>query len=134
MEQKIVQFRNRGMRQDESISKASDEFAFKNINVRITAVNDNTLFSVTNEKGVSNIEIVDDNNIQSEILGAYIGKCIIDKYLILFTKQDGNDRIYRCYIEGNKLVINEIANGGFNFSKPVETVGSYERDDIIKVY
>lgn len=134
MEQKIVQFRNRGMRQDESISKASDEFAFKNINVRITAVNDNTLFSVTNEKGVSKIEIVDENNSQSEILGAYIGKCIIDKYLILFTKQDGNDRIYRCYIEGNKLVINEIANGYFNFSKPVETVGSYERDDIIKVY
>ena len=134
MEAQLAEFRNKGMMQDASISKSSNEFAFKNVNIRITAVNDNTLFSVTNEKGVSNIEIVDENNIQSEILGAYIGKCIIDKYLILFTKQDGNDRIYRCYIEGNKLVINEIVNGNFNFSKPVETVGSYERDDIIKVY
>ena len=50
MTPEIVQFTNRGMNQDVSISKASNEFAFKNYNIRITAVNDNTLLSISNEK------------------------------------------------------------------------------------
>jgi hypothetical protein len=50
MEAQIAQFANRGMNQDISVSKASNEFAFRNYNIRITAVNDNTLLSVTNEK------------------------------------------------------------------------------------
>ena len=49
MEAQIAQFANRGMNQDISVSKASNEFAFRNYNIRITAVNDNTLLSVTNE-------------------------------------------------------------------------------------
>lgn len=56
MEQKIVEYRNKGMYQDIAISKASDEFAFENLNIRITANEDNTLLAVTNEKGPSVIE------------------------------------------------------------------------------
>ena len=238
MEQKIVQFKNRGMRQDESISKASDEFAFKNINVRITAVNDNTLFSVTNEKGPSEINLYTrlrkvpiyadynsetqelycytnspvksditityqcgdwseyimtilsgetksntvnlegspyepDGNfnpkhqedseciyypfyeddvpqgdlVKSSIIGAYIGKCIIDKYLIIFTKQESGsivtNRIYRLEFKHGIVDYTEedyiystllVESNNLNILSPVETVGSYERDDIIKVY
>jgi len=238
MEQKIVQFRNRGMRQDESISKASDEFAFKNINVRITAVNDNTLFSVTNEKGpieinlytrLRKVPIYADYNSESEelycytnspvksdvtivyqygdwseytmtilsgetksnsvnlsgspyepdgnfnpkhqedneciyypfyeggvpqgglfkssIIGSYIGKCIIDKYLIIFTKQKSGsivtNRIYRLEFKHGVVDYTEedyifstllVESNNLNILSPVETVGSYERDDIIKVY
>jgi hypothetical protein len=57
MEAQIAQFTNRGMNQDISVSKASNEFAFRNHNIRITAVNDNTLLSVTNEKGPSLLDI-----------------------------------------------------------------------------
>lgn len=55
MEQKIAQFINKGMQQDYSISKASNEFAFKNHNIRITTRGENSLLTVTNEK--SNKEI-----------------------------------------------------------------------------
>jgi hypothetical protein len=50
MEQKIAQLINKGMQQDYSISKASNEFAFKNHNIRITTRGENSLLTVTNEK------------------------------------------------------------------------------------
>lgn len=57
MEVKLAQFANRGMNQDISVSKATNEFAFRNYNIRITAVNDNTLLSITNEKLPSNKDV-----------------------------------------------------------------------------
>jgi hypothetical protein len=57
MEAQLAQFTNRGMNQDISVSKATNEFAFKNYNIRITAVNDNTLLSVTNEKLPLNLKV-----------------------------------------------------------------------------
>ena len=227
MEPGIAQYRNRGMYQDPSISKSSDEFAFRNMNIRITAVDDNTQFSVTNEKETKDITVVKkktyipnkislvyvsgydwkavselpveedieimwetedqgspfyftieqgcsestnedcghssdpapssvtleysycyeqvfyfngedipetDVTIPYQIAGEYIGKCIVDKYLVIFTKEDGNDRIYRCTIDNGNLVANLLTCGEYNFSDPIEAVGSYERDDIIKVY
>lgn len=50
MEAQLAQFTNIGMFQDTSISKASNEFAFENYNIRITAVDGRTLLSVTNER------------------------------------------------------------------------------------
>lgn len=233
MEAQLAEFRNKGMMQDASISKSSNEFAFKNVNIRITAVNDNTLFSVTNEKGsegvdikktevaipnkitfveeahidqdiswravsqypvASDIEIefehheiletyyfyindgenesnvieawdtdypnyqntqiditeddsytyyVDGDDVPEErkvivdqtIEGAYIGKCIIGNYLILFTKETGHDRIYRCSILDNgNLLADCIVDRDLGFAGPVETVGYYEREDIQKAY
>ena len=57
MTPEVAQFSNRGMNQDISVSKATNEFAFENYNIRITAVNDNTLLSVTNEKLPTNIPV-----------------------------------------------------------------------------
>ena len=233
MEAQLAEFRNKGMMQDASISKSSNEFAFKNVNIRITAVNDNTLFSVTNEKGsegvdikktevaipnkitfveeahigqdiswkavsqypvASDIEIEFDHHgtletyyfyinegesesnvieawdadypsyqntqiditeddsytyyvygddvpeerkviVDQTIEGTYIGKCIIGNYLILFTKETGDDRIYRCSILDNgNLLADCIVDRDLGFAGPVETVGYYEREDIQKVY
>lgn len=50
MTPEVAQFSNRGMNQDISVSKATNEFAFENYNIRITSVNENTLLSITNEK------------------------------------------------------------------------------------
>lgn len=57
MTPEVAQFSNRGMNQDISVSKATNEFAFENYNIRITAVNDNTLLSVTNEKLPSTLTV-----------------------------------------------------------------------------
>lgn len=57
MEQKVEQFILKGMQRDTSISKASNEFSFENMNIRITARDNNTLLSVTNEKGNKEIEL-----------------------------------------------------------------------------
>ena len=60
MAQKLAQFLNRGMMRDISISKASNEFAFENFNIRLTPMDKETLLTVTNEKGnaaVPNITI-----------------------------------------------------------------------------
>ena len=57
MTPEVAQFSNRGMNQDISVSKATNEFVFENYNIRITAVNDNTLLSITNEKLPTNIPV-----------------------------------------------------------------------------
>ena len=57
MEAQLAQFTNRGMFQDTSISKASNEFAFKNYNIRITAIDSKTLLSVTNERLPKELEV-----------------------------------------------------------------------------
>ena len=46
-----IELKNKGMLQDTSISQSVQEFAFRNYNIRIQALEDNTLFSVTNIKG-----------------------------------------------------------------------------------
>lgn len=51
MEQNIAELKNKGMMRDYSISKSPDEFAFENMNIRLTPNEDNTGLSITNEKG-----------------------------------------------------------------------------------
>lgn len=51
MEQNIAELKNKGMMRDYSISKSPDEFAFENMNIRLTPNDDNTGLSITNEKG-----------------------------------------------------------------------------------
>lgn len=50
-ELKKIELQNKGMSQDMSISKEGQEFAFENHNIRIQALNDSTLLSVTNIRG-----------------------------------------------------------------------------------
>lgn len=51
MEIKRTQLVVRGMQQDLSISKFNPEFSYENRNIRITAREDSSLLSVTNERG-----------------------------------------------------------------------------------
>ena len=86
MEAQDVILQNKGMYQDSSISKSSNEFAFENYGIRITGELDNTLLSVTNEKGP-----IRTHNIE----GTYLGKAVLGKYLIVFTTGTEYDYIYR---------------------------------------
>ena len=51
MEVNVAELKNKGMVKDYSISKSPDEYAFDNLNIRITPNVDNTGISITNEKG-----------------------------------------------------------------------------------
>lgn len=124
MEAQEVILQNKGMYQDSSISKASKEFAFENYGIRITGELDNTLLSVTNEKGPSLIE---------SITGTYLGHCVLGKYLIIFTTSDNKDYIYKYSIDKG---ISTLYSGDLNFDSehPIESFGWYESEDVQKVY
>lgn len=227
MELKAAEFNNKGMFQDTSISKASNEFAYENHNIRITAVGDKTLFSVTNERGpvekhtytytglksnrvyydetkhlivteyppesrvsitiyeyrkdggaltrnrtlgllpinplmsqddLERIEIqvssstkqddyyvyygsLDETPVGVEVVetsieGIYLGHCITNNYLVLFTHDDSYDRIYRLYYENDRFIVFKLFEGNLNFSldNPIETLFYYESEKIQKVY
>ena len=129
MEAQLAQFTNRGMFRDSSISKASNEFAFYNYNIRITAVNDNTLLSVTNEKLPKDLDTLP---------GFYVGHAIANEYLILFTKSIDNDCIFKIKIENDELVTTTLFEGDLGFYsnkiESIETLFYYESEDIQKVY
>lgn len=125
MEAQEVILQNKGMYQDSSISKSSNEFAFENYGIRITGELDNTLLSVTNEKGPSLVE---------SITGTYLGHCVLGKYLIIFTTSTLNsDYIYKYSIDEG---ISTLYFGNLNFDDqhPIESFGWYESEDVQKVY
>lgn len=128
MQPQIAEFRNKGMFQDTSISKSSNEFSYENWNIRITAVNDNTLFSVTNEKGPELIN--------QTIKGTYLGHCVVGEYIVIFTVDAPNNYIYRIKLDDTVEVF-ELCKStrlNFNINNPIETLGYYESKDIQKVY
>lgn len=128
MEAQLAQFGNRGMNQTLSISKETNEYAFKNYNIRINAINDNTALSITNERGPQLQQNVD-------IEGNYIGHCILGDYFILFTLNNSNTIIYRINIDNDNIICKEIYKGNLNMSNNIiETIGYYESQDVQKVY
>ena len=117
-----------GMQKDTSKSKLSKEFAFDAKNIRITAREDNTLLTITNEKG---------NKQTGSLFGSYLGHCVLNNQLVLFTTipnaEINKDHIYLYDSEFNQTT---LYSGNLNFSldNPLETLGVYENEDIQKVY
>ena len=117
-----------GMQKDTSKSKLSKEFAFDAKNIRITAREDNTLLTITNEKGNKKIKF---------LFGFYLGHCVLNNQLILFTTipkaEINKDHIFLYDSEFNQTT---LYSGNLNFSldNPLETLGVYENEDIQKVY
>lgn len=138
MEAQIAQFLNRGMNQDISVSKASNEFAYKNYNIRITAVNDNTLLSVSNEKGPLKLDVIIryGNETFKEIRGKYLGHGLTSNYIILFTKDDFYDYIYKLEYVNNRFEGEVKFRGDLKFllDYPIDTLSFYENDNVQKVY
>lgn len=114
-----------GMQKDTSKSKLSKEFAFDAKNIRITAREDNTLLTITNEKGTKSLK---------PLFGYYLGHCVLNNQLVLFTTVEGRkDFIFLYDYEFNQTI---LYSGNLNFSldNPLETLGVYENEDIQKVY
>lgn len=124
----------KGMTRDLTVSKFNPQFAYECKNIRITARDNSTLLTVTNERGNSEIPILSNNN-PLQVLGTLIGYNVLNNYITLFTTGD-KDRIYRLennqtYFEGKILYEGDL---NFNTSNPIETLGVYENDNIQKIY
>ena len=129
-----------GMQRDRSVSKQSPEFLWDALNIRMTARDGDTMLSITNEKGTS---IVEDSSLDTprdiEFKGTYLGHCVINNYLIVFTTDNSKDYIYRVdksYNYHTDLLWDGDSKGSLGFSKdyPIECLGVYENSEIQKVY
>lgn len=125
----------RGMTRDLTVSKFNPEFAYECKNIRITARDNSTLLTVTNERGNSELSILTSNDNPLQVLGTLIGYNVLNNYVTLFTTGD-KDRIYRLenkqtYFEGKLLY---EGNLNFNVNNPIENISVYENDNIQKVY
>jgi hypothetical protein len=114
-----------------TVSKFSNEFYYDAKNIRITSRDNNTLLSVTNEKGTAEVEIR-----SSSIEGTVIGHTVLNDYLILFTTGLNIDRIYKLKNEGGYFNATLLFEGsiGLSIDHPIESIGIYENESIQKVY
>lgn len=125
----------KGMTRDLTVSKFNPEFAYECKNIRITARDNSTLLTVTNERGNSELSILTSNGNPLQVPGTLIGYNVLNNYVTLFTTGD-KDRIYRLenkqtYFEGKLLY---EGNLNFNVNNPIENISVYENDNIQKVY
>lgn len=142
MAKKIINWRTKGMNRDLSVSIFNAEFAFENLNLRLSTNEGNTMMSWVNERGtkemVVSISNPETSETYSKIEGTPIGTSTIDHKLVLFTTGD-SDIIYvlgKSEKEGIDLEGKIIYKGHLNFSTkyPLETLSSYEASNIQKVY
>lgn len=128
MRQKEFILINKGMRRDLSVSKAGESSAYENRNVRITAVDKDTLLSVTNERGNRDSGAVFE--------GELVGYGVLNNFVVLFTADGETSRIYRAELDGDAFRTIPIFSGnlGFSAGHPLETLVDYETEDVQKIY
>lgn len=125
----------KGMQRDLSVSKFNPEYAFDAQNIRITARDNNTLLTVTNERGNKEMPLQSPSGDPVAIDGVLLGQNVLNNYVTLFTKGT-NDNIYRLENKGTYFETLLLFSGNLNFSTdyPIENIGVYENDNIQKVY
>lgn len=124
-----------GMQRDLDIPLHPANILYDAHNIRLTAREDDTLLAITNERGTYDL-----GNIVCE--GTYLGHCLLNNYLIVFTTSDTYDNIYRIDLSsaGPEIVTlyqgDKTRNKGLSFSTdhPIEAIGSYENGSVQKVY
>lgn len=128
---KTVGYKVRGINQDLGASVFSSEMAYDILNMRITPLDDNSMFSLVNEKGTKLIES-QSNNIE----GTPIGICVINDIVVIFSCTESFSYIYKILIKGDTATTTLLYKGDLNFKEenPIETIGLYENENSIKVY
>lgn len=121
-----------GLRRDNHPIRQDAKFLWDAHNIRFTARDDNTLLSMTNERGTEPIDTVD-------IKGLYVGHCIIGEYIIVFTEYKRvvkTNYIYRISKVNDTWKSVQIYEGDLkmNCKNPLQTLGIYEGDLVQKVY
>ncbi len=123
-----------GMRRDNHQIRQDGKFLWDAHNIRLTNREDNTLLSITNEKGTSEELIT--------FQGYYVGHCVLGKYLVVFTANDdySDNFIYRIEKTSNgyKTAIlyheGDVVKGNWGPNTPIEAIGIYETELVQKVY
>lgn len=130
-----------GMRRDNHPIKQDGKFLWDARNIRITNREDNTLFSITNEKGTSDSLV--------EFQGYYVGHCVLGKYLVVFTAnkdasyctiyrveklEDGTYRTIILFRDSSGQPWESNNSKGWSPNHPIEAIGVYETEFIQKVY
>lgn len=125
MQKKQQRYIPRGMKRDISISKGNNEFSFENRNIRITTDGDNSLLTITTEKSTAKAN-------ETSIIGEVLGHCVINDKVVIFSTTNQMDYIY--LFDGIELTTLYSGNLNFNKEFPIETLASYETQDVQKVY
>lgn len=122
-----------GMQRDMSIAKHPSSFLYDAHNIRLTARGEDTLLTITNERGPSYAGV--------EIKGTYLGHCLLGKYLTVFSTgglEEGDDTlrdyITRIDLSTKESVVLYKGNLEFDVNNLIETVASYENEKIQKIY
>lgn len=119
-----------GMAKDLSQSKTPATVLYDARNIRVDTNKNEQMLSITNEQGTLDLNI--------EIEGMYLGHAILNNYLVIFSTKSnigGKDYITRIDISNpslNKILFEGYLN--FNINKSIETLVSFENEDIQKVY
>lgn len=124
-----------GMKRDVHQIRQDGKFLWDAHNIRLTNREDNTLLSITNEKGTKDTGLT--------FQGFYVGHCVLGKYLVVFTANNNSSDNYIYRVE-------KLSNGTFrtvtlfyeagpwegawNPNFPIEAIGIYENELIQKVY
>lgn len=136
MEIKQVKLQPLGMNQDVSVSNFNPSLSFNNRNIRITTRDSNTLMSIENERGNTQISLKTPEGI-TELLGTCIGYAVLNNYIVIFTTQNTGqnsiDRIYRINENYETLLLFE-GNLSFDTDHLIECIPFYETELIQKVY
>ena len=157
MAKKLISWKTKGMNRDTSVSAFNAEFAFENVNMRLSTNEGNTAMSWVNEKGTKLLTLqidpvclrkedgsLKDDHLEEDfdqaIIGRVVGATVLNHQLVVFTV----DSAKVCYIysfkksgkelpdlEGRMLYMGKL---GFDVEHPLETLVSYESDTIQKVY
>ena len=117
----------KGMMSDLAASNQPAEYLCDAHNIRIGARIGESGNTITNEKGPLLLQGFD-------MQGTYMGHCIVNDYVVVFTHTNSNDYIYRLNIALQEIVILFKGNLNFDEEYPLETLGIYETELIQKVY
>ena len=126
----------KGMQQDISKSKFSNEYAYEVRNARLLATDSQTTLAVTNERGNKEYIVTDGKN-PVAIKGTILGHCEVNDYIVLFTHDTNTtpkDHIYRIDTKTNIMTTILEGDMSFDIDHKIETIGWFESESIIKVY
>lgn len=146
-----------GLQQDVSISKHPAHLLCDALNIRMTAREGQTALSLTNEKGPQQLSFAfkyyngsawatqaewddaagEDGDFVAltSIEGTYIGHCVLNNYVVIFTHIDStHDAIYRVDVVEKIATRIYLGNLGLSVDYPIQALASYENENIQKVY
>ena len=138
-----VEYKIKGMSQDYAQSIHNPEFSFENKNIRLTSKENNSLLAIENEKGNSKYDLYDYQDLEQTVLiqGTCLGSAVINDTVVLFIHNQyvnvDKDYIYIVYDFdkiNKKATLELLYRGNLNLSTRIETLISYENENIQKVY